>query len=127
MAMTWFEKSALQVTRLLGHFWTFLAALAVILLWLASGPFFGWSDSWQLVVNTVTTVITFLMVFVIQGSQNRDSLAVRLKLDELVAATRGASGRVILLDELSEDDLRRLLAKYRRLPPDRDSRSIEDT
>ncbi|HEY1328793.1 MAG TPA: low affinity iron permease family protein [Casimicrobiaceae bacterium] len=101
-------------------FWTgtslaFALACAVIVAWLVSGPFFGYSDTWQLVINTGTTIVTFLMVFLIQRTQNKDSLALHLKLNELVAAMQGASNRLIDVEDLSEEELGALHAFYSRL------------
>jgi low affinity Fe/Cu permease len=87
----------------------------VVLVWAVTGPIFGFSDTWQLVINTGTTIVTFLMVFVIQQSQNKDSLAIQLKLNELVAALDGASNRLIDVESLSQHDLQVLHAHYRRL------------
>jgi low affinity Fe/Cu permease len=101
-------------------FWTgtslaFALACAVIVLWLVSGPFFGYSDTWQLVINTGTTIVTFLMVFLIQRTQNKDSLALHLKLNELVAAMEGASNRLIDVEDLSEQELAALHTFYLRI------------
>ncbi len=85
------------------------------MVWLVSGPFFHWSDTWQLVANTITTIITFLMVFLIQRAQNKDSLAMQLKLNEVVAAIEGASNRLISVEDLSEEELRTLHRHYARL------------
>jgi low affinity Fe/Cu permease len=93
----------------------FAVALGVIVAWGVTGPIFGFSDTWQLVINTGTTIVTFLMVFLIQQSQNKDSLAIQLKLNELVAALDGASNRLIDVEGLSENDLQVLQAHYRRL------------
>lgn len=93
----------------------FAAALFVIIIWAVLGPVFGFSDTWQLVINTGTTIITFLMVFVIQQSQNKDTLALHLKLNELLAATRNASNRVIDIEDLSERELRMLKQFYIKL------------
>src|SRR4051794_35626016 len=94
------KKSVLEylahvATRWAGSSWAFAVALGVVLVWIVTGPFFRFSDTWQLVINTGTTIVTFLMVFLIQRSQNKDSLAVQLKLNELVAAVKGASNRLI--------------------------------
>jgi len=86
----------------------FLLATASIILWAATGPLFGYSDTWQLVVNTATTIITFLMVFLIQNTQNRDSIALQVKLDELIIAMKGAKNSIAGVEELSEDELERL-------------------
>jgi low affinity Fe/Cu permease len=94
---------------------TFIVAVAVVAAWAVTGPLFGFSDTWQLVINTGTTIVTFLMVFLIQRSQNKDSLATQLKLNELVAAIKGASNRLIDVEDLSEDELRMLHKHYARL------------
>jgi low affinity Fe/Cu permease len=109
------ERFSMAVTRWSGSSGAFALALLSIIVWLISGPFFRFSDTWQLVINTSTTVVTFLMVFLIQRSQNKESLALQLKLNELVAAMRGASNRLVDVEDLSEDDLLALHAHYRRL------------
>src|SRR5207249_5414760 len=96
------ERFASWSTRWAGSTTAFILASASIVLWLVTGPMFHWSDTWQLVANTVTTVITFLMVFLIQRTQNKDSLAMQLKLNEVVAAIEGASNRLISVEDLSE-------------------------
>jgi low affinity Fe/Cu permease len=106
-----FESLAYKATAFSGTTYAFIIALATIVIWLALGPYFGYSDTWQLVINTSTTIITFLMVFLIQRMQNKDSLAVHLKLNELVAALDGPSNRLIDVEDLSEDELR-TLGKY---------------
>jgi low affinity Fe/Cu permease len=93
----------------------FLIALGVVIVWAALGPIFKFSDTWQLVINTGTTIVTFLMVFLIQRAQNKDALAVQLKLNELVAAIEGASNRLISVEDLSERDLEVLHKHYREL------------
>src|ERR1700752_1801438 len=93
----------------------FVFAVLIILAWLVSGPFFGFSDTWQLVINTGTTIMTFLMVFLIQRAQNKDSLAIQLKLNELVAAIEGASNHLINVEDLSEEDVRVLHQHYQTL------------
>ena len=103
------ERWAHLVTQWVGSAWAFALAVLVVAVWAATGPVFGYSDTWQLVINTGTTVVTFLMVFLIQRSQNKESLAVQLKLNEIVAALRGASNRLVNVEELSEDEVRRLL------------------
>ena len=93
----------------------FALAVAVIIIWAASGPYFHYSDTWQLVVNTGTTIVTFLMVFLIQRSQNKDARAVHLKLNELVAALQGASNRLINVEDLTEAEVQALHQRYERL------------
>jgi low affinity Fe/Cu permease len=111
----WFEGFSHRVTRATGRPWAFMLALAVIVTWAITGPVFGFGDTWQLVINTGTTIVTFLMVFLIQQAQNKDSKAMELKLNELVAATKGASNRLIDVEALSEDDLDVLQGYYRQL------------
>jgi low affinity Fe/Cu permease len=110
-----FEGFSQKVTHAVGRPWAFLIALSVIALWAVSGPIFGFGDTWQLVINTGTTIVTFLMVFLIQQTQNKDSKAMELKLNELVAATKGASNRLIDVEALTEDDLDVLHGYYRQL------------
>jgi len=93
----------------------FWIAVSVVALWLASGPYFGFSDTWQLIINTGTTIVTFLMVFLIQRAQNKDAQAVHLKLNELVAAVKGASNRLINVEGLTEEEIKALHAYYGRL------------
>ena len=99
----------------LGSPWVFVANVFLILVWLALGPVFSFSDSWQLWVNTVTTVITYLAVFVIQNTQNRDGLAVHLKLDELISSMEGARNRLVDLQNLSDEELRVLQEQFKKL------------
>ena len=110
-----FEKLSSIVTKYAGSTPTFILAIAIILVWLATGPVFHYSDTWQLVINTGTTIITFLMVFLIQRSQNKESVAIQLKLNELVASSRNASNRLIDVEDLSEDELRLLHRFYNEL------------
>jgi low affinity Fe/Cu permease len=98
-----------------GSSWAFAAAVLVIVAWLITGPLFHFSDTWQLVINTGTTIVTFLMVFLIQRTQNKDALAVQLKLNEIVAAIQGASNRLIDVEDLNEEELERLRVYYKRL------------
>jgi low affinity Fe/Cu permease len=109
------ERAARVFTELTGSAWAFGIAAAVVLVWGATGPLFGYSDTWQLVINTGTTIVTFLMVFLIQRSQNKESRAVQLKLNEIVAALEGASNRLIDVESLSERDLDVLRTHYTRL------------
>ena len=110
-----FSQLARRVANLSGRPATFLAASAAILLWALSGPFFGFSDTWQLIVNTSTTVITFLMVFIIQRTQNRDTTALQIKLDELIRATQGAHNALLDLEEIDDERFEQYRASYRRL------------
>jgi len=111
----WFEEFSTKVTRWTGSTTAFALACGAIIVWAALGPIFRFSDTWQLVVNTATTIVTFLMVFLIQRSQNKDSLALQLKLNELVAAVEGASNRLIDVEDLSEKELHVLHTFYQRL------------
>jgi low affinity Fe/Cu permease len=110
-----FTRFAKGTARVTGRPSTFLLAVAVILAWLVTGPLFHYSDTWQLVINTGTTVITFLMVFLIQATQNRDAEAVQVKLDELLRATAGAHNALLDLEELEEHELDQILDGYCRL------------
>jgi low affinity Fe/Cu permease len=109
------ERFSTNVTRWTGSSAAFGLACAVILVWAVTGPLFRFSDTWQLVINTGTTIVTFLMVFLIQRSQNKDSLAVQLKLNELVAAMEGSSNRLIDVEDLTEEELHVLHKYYKRL------------
>jgi low affinity Fe/Cu permease len=110
-----FRRIAARVSEYVGSPWTFLASVLLILLWALSGPFFRFSDTWQLVINTSTTIVTFLMVFLIQNTQNRDAKAIHLKLDELIKATKGARNQMIDLDRLTDEQLRALEQEYKRI------------
>jgi len=110
-----FHHFASWTARASGHPMAFAGACFVILLWGLTGPLFGFSDTWQLVINTSTTIITFLMVFVIQNSQNRDSAAIQIKLDELIRAVEGAHNAIIDLEELTDEELMRVRKRYRAL------------
>src|SRR3954454_5641265 len=110
-----FDRLAQWTARQSGRPITFAMAFGLILAWGITGPLFHFSDTWQLVINTGTTIVTFLMVFLIQRAQNKDSLAVQLKLNELVAAVKGASNRLIDVEDLSEEELRVLHTYYKRL------------
>ena len=110
-----FERMARAVSRFTGSTPAFLVAMAVVVVWAATGPLFGYSQTWQLVINTGTTIVTFLMVFVIQRAQNKEALAVQLKLNEIVAALEGASNRLINVESLGEDELDALHRHYERL------------
>jgi low affinity Fe/Cu permease len=103
-----FRRFAQAVSTAAGRPWTFVGAVALIIVWGVSGPLFKFSDTWQLVINTGTTIITFLMVFLIQNTQNRDTEALRLKLDELLLATRNARNEFVKIEDLEDEDLERL-------------------
>jgi low affinity Fe/Cu permease len=113
--LTAFDRFASAVTRWAGTPLAFCGAVVVILAWALVGPVFGFSENWQLVINTGTTIVTFLMVFLIQQSQNKDSVALHLKLNELLASNRQASNRLVGIEELDEQDLRELADFYVRL------------
>src|SRR5688500_7594967 len=113
-----FANIARSISTLVGRPAAFAVAVLVIVLWAASGPLFGFSDPWQLIVNTTTTIFTFLMVFVIQNAQNRDTVAIQIKLDELIRATQGAHNAVLDLEELDEEQLRAYLQRYEQLAAD---------
>jgi low affinity Fe/Cu permease len=110
-----FSRFASAATKWTGSTTAFIVAAAAVVVWAVSGPLFHYSDTWQLTINTGTTIVTFLMVFLIQRSQNKDSLAIQLKLNELVAAVEGASNRLISVEDLSEEDLKVLHDYYERL------------
>jgi low affinity Fe/Cu permease len=110
-----FTRLAKGTSRAAGRPLTFTFAAAVIVLWAASGPLFGFSNTWQLVINTGTTIITFLMVFLIQNTQNRDSEAIQVKLDELIRATKGAHTALLNLEELEDAELERIRKQYQTL------------
>lgn len=114
-ASNWLERMSGKATAWTGSSGAFGLAVGIILVWLATGPIFGYSDTWQLVINTGTTIITFLMVFLIQRTQNKDAHAVHLKLNELVAAVRGASNRLINVEDMTEDEVHILKEHYAKL------------
>jgi low affinity Fe/Cu permease len=110
-----FERFASKVTRATGSTAAFIIAFTVVLIWALTGPIFHYSETWQLVINTGTTIITFLMVFLIQKSQNKESLAVQLKLDELIAAHEFASNRLVDVENMTEDELKTIQKYYTKL------------
>ncbi|MEZ0334236.1 MAG: low affinity iron permease family protein [Gemmatimonadales bacterium] len=112
---SWFTRFAKAASRLAGRPGAFILATAVVLVWLASGPLFHFSDTWQLVINTGTTIVTFLMVFLIQNTQNRDTEAIQVKLDELLRVTRGAHVALLDLEELEDKELDRIRRDYEAL------------
>ena len=112
---SWFTQFAKSTARVTGKPVAFFVAAGVILVWAITGPLFGFSDTWQLVINTGTTMVTFLMVFLIQNTQNRDAEAVQVKLDELIRVTEGAHNALLDLEELEEQELDRIRAQYASL------------
>lgn len=110
-----FDRFSGKVSKMTGSSTAFICALLLIIVWAVTGPIFHFSDTWQLVINTGTTIITFLMVFVIQEAQNKDTLALQLKLNELIAATKGASNRVLNIEDMTEDELKVLKKFYSKL------------
>jgi len=110
-----FRAFANQVSEAMGSPWAFIAAALLIIVWAISGPLFGFSEVWQLVINTGTTIITFLMVFLIQNTQNRDAKAVHLKLDELLRSIEGARTSMVDLEHLSDEELKKLQNEFKRL------------
>ena len=114
----WYSQFAKTASRFCGKPRVFTLAAALIVVWLVTGPLFGFSDTWQLVINTGTTIVTFLMVFLIQNTQNRDTEAIQVKLDELIRATQGAHTALLDLEELEEDELDAFRQKYEALAAD---------
>ena len=112
MKTYWFATMAQRTAKAAGSSSAFMAICGITLLWMVTGPLFHWSDTWQLVINTVTNIVSMLMVFLIQNTQNRESSALQLKIDELLRAVRGAQNAFINLEDLSEDDLNRLKERY---------------
>jgi low affinity Fe/Cu permease len=110
-----FRIFARNSAAMLGSAWAFGGAVFVILVWILTGPTFHFSDTWQLIINTATTIITFLMVFLIQNTQNRDAKAVHLKLDEMIRAIKGARNQLVDLEDLSDEDLKKLEEQFQRL------------
>lgn len=118
-----FERFANSVTQLTGTSMAFIVAVLIIVLWAASGPFFNYSETWQLIINTSTTIVTFLMVFLIQKSQNKDSKAIQLKLNELIASLKGANNRMVNIEDLNENQLDELHEMYMNMAKVTKSRS----
>jgi len=112
MNTNWFATMAQNTARAAGSSSAFIAICGITLVWMVTGPVFHWSDTWQLVINTVTNIVSMLMVFLIQNTQNRESSALQLKIDELLRAVRGAQNAFINLEDLSEEDLNRLKKRY---------------
>ena len=110
-----FRKFSQATSQLVGSSWAFILAVLIILVWGITGPLFHYSDTWQLVINTGTTIITFLMVFLIQNTQNRDAKAIHLKLDELLRGVKGARTHLVDLEALSDEELDRLQQQFKRI------------
>ena len=115
MKTSWFVMFSRRLATLSGRALTFLMALLLIIVWALTGPLFDFSDTWQLVINTTTSLITFLMVFLIQNTQNRDTEAIQIKLDELIRATQGAHNALLNLENLDEHELDKFRKKYQSL------------
>lgn len=122
-----FRKIARRVSEWAGNAWTFVGALVIIILWAFSGPYFNYSDTWQLVINTGTTVVTFLMVFLIQNTQNRESRAVNLKLDELIRSVKGAHNTIIHVEEMTDEELEQLEQIYMKIGQEKEKRKLKKT
>jgi low affinity Fe/Cu permease len=110
-----FRKFSAFVSKMMGSSKAFILAVVVVLIWAATGPIFHYSDTWQLIINTSTTVVTFWMVFVIQNTQNRQDIAIQLKLDELLKAVTGARNSLINIEELSEEELANLQEQFKKI------------
>ena len=110
-----FSKIASRASEIVGSHGAFIVAASVIIIWAISGPIFQFSDTWQLIINTSTTIVTFLMVFLIQNTQNRDSKAIQIKLDELLRATKGARNSMVDIEELSDKELKGLQIEFRTM------------
>jgi low affinity Fe/Cu permease len=117
----WFANFATRASTFAGHYAAFLAAVGIILVWAVTGPLFGFSETWQLVINTGTTIVTFLMVFLIQNTQNRDALAMHLKLDELIHAMEAADDAIIRAEDETVEELETLKQKYEALSRQHDA------
>ena len=123
-----FRKFAQATSAMVGSSWAFILAVLIIIVWALTGPVFHYSDTWQLVINTGTTIITFLMVFLIQNTQNRDAKAIHLKLDELIRGVKGARTHLVDLEKLSDEELERLKQQFERVrrAEGKDERSTGD-
>ena len=110
-----FRKFAHKTSMIVGSPWAFITAVMIIVIWSLTGPIFGFSDTWQLIINTGTTIVTFLMVFLIQNTQNRDAVAIHLKLDELIRGVKNARNSLVDLEDLSDEELAQLQQEFQRL------------
>src|SRR3984957_20493889 len=120
---SWFARMAQKAAKATGSSPAFLTVCLIPVIWLASGPLFHWSDTWQLIINTLSNIVAMLMLFLIQNTQNRESAALQLKVDELLRAVRGAQNAFIKLEELTEDDLVGIKERYTRLAEDARTKS----
>ncbi len=120
-----FRKFAAIVSQVVGSPWSFIFAVAIIVAWAMTGRIFGYSDTWQLIINTGTTIVTFLMVFLIQNTQNRDARAIHLKLDELIRAAKGARTGLVDLEDMTDEELKHLQDEFTRLR-ERHGSKVED-
>lgn len=116
-----FRKFAQKVSEIVGSARAFVIAILAVFVWAMTGPFFGFSNTWQLVINTATTIITFLMVFLIQNTQNRDNKALQLKIDELIRAVKTARNKMIDLEERSDDEIEKVAEQFREIVKNGDS------
>jgi low affinity Fe/Cu permease len=121
-----FSRFARWTERQVGSPISFAIAVAIVVLWAGSGPFFGWSDTWQLVINTGTTIVTFLMVFLIQSTQSRDTQALHLKLDELIRVNRAARNSLLNLEEMSEEEIEQVKTTFRALLTEPQPRTVKE-
>jgi len=120
-----FQFFATKASYVVGTKWAFAAAIALIIAWAVAGPYFHYSDTWQLVVNTATTVVTFLIVFLIQNTQNRDAKAIHLKLDEIIRSINPAHNEMIDIEKLSDEELERLSSQYEQIRKECEARESE--
>jgi low affinity Fe/Cu permease len=123
----WFRRFAAWTAVAMGSPWAFVAGVVVIIAWAVTGPLFQYSNTWQLVINTGTTIVTFLMVFLIQNSQNRDGKAIQLKLDELIRAVKGARNRLVELENCSDEELAELKAEFEKIRQRADGKKKKTT
>jgi low affinity Fe/Cu permease len=121
-----FHKIAQKTSNIVGSAWAFIIAIVIIVAWALTGPIFGFSDTWQLIINTGTTIVTFLMVFLIQNTQNRDARVIHLKLDELIRAAKSARNHLVDLEDMSEEDIRVLEKEFQRLRESGDAERKRD-
>ncbi|REC65037.1 low affinity iron permease family protein [Chryseobacterium flavum] len=127
MKKNFFDRFADWAAYFTGSAWAFLGASGLVIIWAATGPLFHFSETWQMIINTGTTIITFLMVFLIQKAQNKDSKAIQIKLNELVATSKKASNRIVDIEDLTEDELDQLHKFYEKLGEQRGNRSVSHT